>query len=428
MTLKNPDKDIQYKYMYLSKIMKGGYFEMKTRISIMIVLLAFYLGGCAADQGAYSSVDQGSAASADKTAVSADQETAVSADQEAAASTDQDTVVSGDQPAAVSENRESAEKKRKIIIDTDTGADDASAIILAACNDDIDLLGVTVLAGNVDLEQGAKNALMALELAGSDVGVYKGADENLTGQKIEAYSVYGKDGMGEADLIHPKRSVEEEDAISFILDSINKYPDEVEIVAIGPATNVAKAIERDPETMKKVKMIWSMGTAGRGPGNATPVAEFNVYSDAPAYRKMLDSGNNITIIGLDMCAEAEWTDQNFEELSKSGEAGKFVTDSFAKLREFYAMNGSPGAVMNCDGLAMTCVLYPDFVKETLQCHGSCLTDLGEAYSQVIFYLKGFTYDVAANDFKYNVTLVSEIDAGSFFEHYLQAVGSIAAGQ
>ena len=222
---------------------------------------------------------------------------------------------------------------RKIIIDTDTGADDSSALILAACTENVEILGVTVLVGNVELEQSAKNALMALETAGSDAKVYKGASVNTRGERLKAYSVFGADGMGDAGLIDPKGSPEEQDAVEVILETVSRYPGEVEIVAIGPATNLANAIERDPETMKKVKMIWMMGTTGLGPGNATPVAEFNVYADPDAYQTVLDSGISITIAGLDMCSgDAEWTDEQFDTLSKANDTGKFVATSFGKLR------------------------------------------------------------------------------------------------
>lgn len=315
--------------------------------------------------------------------------------------------------------------KRKLIIDTDTGADDASALILAACNDDIELLGVTVLVGNVDLEQGTKNALMALEMAGSDAPVYKGAAVNAEGITIEAYSVYGEDGMADAGLVHPSRTAEAGDAISFILDSVNKYPGEVELVALGPATNIAKAIETDPETMKKVKMIWSMGTSGLGPGNASPVAEFNVFSDPLAYKQMLDSGLDVTVVGLDVCdGPSKWTNEQFEKLSKAGEVGAFVTNSFAKLREYDALNGFADSSMNCDALTVACALYPDFVTDTISCHGTCITEPGETNSQVIFYQEGFIYNSAPNDYDYNVTLVTKVDSDSFFNRYLKAIKTI----
>ena len=314
-----------------------------------------------------------------------------------------------------------ASQHRSIIIDTDTGADDASAIILAARYPNVDIKGVTVLVGNVDLEQSTKNALMALEIAGSDAPVYKGADETYDGTKKTAFSVFGEDGMGDEGLINPERVSEDEDAVDFILDTVKNNPGEIEIVALGPATNIAKAIDKDPETMKKVKMIWSMGSAGLGSGNASPVAEFNVYADAPAYKVMVDSGVPITIVGLDMCdGEAQWTDENFVKLSKSGEIGEFVSRSFTKIREFYRGNGSEN-VMNCDSLAMMCVLCPGFVQDSIRTHASCICDEGETYAQVLFYKEGFTYDMAQNDFEYNVNLVSEVKKPSYFNYYYDVV-------
>lgn len=312
---------------------------------------------------------------------------------------------------------------RKVIIDTDTGADDASALILAAKTENIEILGVTVLVGNVDLEQSTKNALAALETAGCDAPVYKGSADTVDGTVKTAFSVFGTDGMGDADLIHPTGKAEDKDAIDFILETVKANPNEVEIIAIGPATNIAKAIKQDPDTMKKVKRIWSMGTAGLGPGNANPVAEFNTYNDPEAYKVMLDSGLPITVVGLDMCGgDAAWSGERFDKLNAANEIGHFVTASFEKIREFYKTNGSGDRVYNCDSLAMMCVVYDDFVTDTLSCHGSCITDKGETQGQVLFYQKGFTYDVAQNDFDYNVTLVSGVCGSDYFDLYLQAIG------
>lgn len=329
--------------------------------------------------------------------------------------------------ASDKENETQAKKEytlspvRKVIIDTDTGADDASALILAAKSENIDILGVTVLAGNVDLDQATKNALAALQIAGCDAPVYKGSAENYSGEEINAFSVFGTDGMGDANLIHPSGTAEEQDAIDFILDTVKADPNEVEVIALGPATNIAKAIEREPDTMKKVKRIWSMGTTGYGHGNASPVAEFNVYHDPYAYQVMLDSGVPITAVGLDMCGGAAWTRAQFEQLGSANEIGRFVADSFSKFIEFYAGNGAEDKINNCDALAMTCVVYDGFVTDTISCHGSCITDKGETCGQVILYREGFTYDVAENDYDYNVTLVSDICGEDFFDLYLQAI-------
>ena len=318
--------------------------------------------------------------------------------------------------------------QRRIIIDTDTGADDSSALILAASSPEIEIMGVTVLAGNVDLEQGTKNALAALELIGCDVPVYRGSRIRYDGTAIAPHSVFGKDGMGDMDLIHPERTAEEKDAIDFIIDTVRSCPGEIEIVMLGPATNIAMAIDKDPEAMKQVKRIWSMGTPGiYGPGNATPVSEFNVYLDAPAYRRVLDFGVPMTVIGLDICdGESKWTDDNFDKLVTFGSIGRFVADSFHEIRAFYRKNGSAGSVMNCDGTAMMCVVRPDFVTDSRQCHGSCITDPGQTYGQVIFYRKGFRYDLTSGDYDYNVTLVCDVNRGMCFIEYLFRVSRLIA--
>ena len=320
------------------------------------------------------------------------------------------------------ENEVHTGPKRKIIIDTDTGADDSAAIILAAKNEYVKIIGVTTMAGNVDSEQSALNALMALEIAGVDAPVYVGSEESFSGKKIEAYSVFGDDGMGDSNLIHPKKTPQEEDAVTFILDAVSKDPGEIEIVALGPATNIAKAIERDPETMKQVKKIWSLGTTGYGPGNASPVSEFNVYKDVEAYKKMVDFGIPVTIIGLDMCdGESMITGEQFDELANLNETGKFISTSFRKLRDFYVLNGSENSTMNCDSVAMMCVLHPRFITDQVKVHASCITEKGETYGEVIFYKEGFTYDVVENEFEYNVTLITGVKKDLFFEVFRKAI-------
>lgn len=312
--------------------------------------------------------------------------------------------------------------RRKVIIDSDTGADDASALILAAKQKNIEILGVTVLVGNVDLEQSTKNAIAALEVAGSNAPVYKGSADTINGVKKTAFSVFGNDGMGDAGLVNPKRQAANGDAVDFIINTVRNNPNEVELIALGPATNIAKAIQKAPEDMKKVKRIWSMGTAGLGPGNASPVAEFNVCADEEAYKIMLDSGLPITVIGLDMCGdEAKWTDEQFVQLESLNDIGKFTAKSFGKIRDFYKGNGSE-SVMNCDTLAMMCALYPDFVKSTVNTHASCITAEGEANAQVIFYKEGFTYDVVKNEFEqHNTVLVTDVNKAAYFNTYLNAI-------
>ncbi len=312
--------------------------------------------------------------------------------------------------------------QRHVIIDTDTGADDAAAIILAAMADNIDIKGITVLLGNVELEQAAMNALASLEIAGKEIPVYKGSASTYDGERKEAFSVFGMDGMGDADLIHPTARAEEADGIDFIIDTVRENPGEIEILALGPATDIALAYEKAPEVMKNVKMIWLMGTAGLGMGNASPVAEFNVYADAPAYEVLLSSGLPATILGLDMCdGDAMWGAEEFERLDDSGEVGQFITASFGKLREFYMGNGYGDYIMNCDPGLVMCLVYPDYIQDTVQCDATCITDDSAAYGQVIFYKDGFTYDAVDKDMDYHVTLITDVDDAGYFDRYYQTV-------
>ncbi len=311
---------------------------------------------------------------------------------------------------------------RRFIIDTDTAGDDAAALILAAKTPDIIIEGVTVVAGNVDLEQGTRNALMSLEIAGANIPVYKGADASLMARKFELYSVFGKDGMGDADLIHPKGKAQKKSAVDFILETVKKYPDEVEIITIGPVTNIALAIEKDPATMRRVKRIWSMGTAGFGPGNATPVAEFNVFKDAEAYKVMLDSGVPVTVIGLDLATAGTLIDaETLNAMKNSKSTEKFLAEACGKYLAFRRDLLHEPNVALFDAVAMAAALWDDFVLETETCHASCITAEGETHGQVIFYRQNITYDTMITFDNYNVEVVTKLKADDFVPRYRAAI-------
>ena len=309
-------------------------------------------------------------------------------------------------------------ENRRIIIDSDTGGDDALAILMAAKSPNITIEGVTVMQGNVTLEQAANNALMTLELAGCDSGVYLGATATLNGVERKTFSVFGWDGMGDKDLIHPSGKPSEQDAVDFILETVKKYPDEIEIMAIGPATNIARAILKDPETMSHVKHIWSMGTAGLGEGNATPVAEFNVFKDAEAYKVVLDSGINITIVGLDVCEteDAFFTGSQMAEMEKGNDVQKYVADAFSMLLEFRRYTRGADNVDICDAVLAAAVIWPDFIANSLDCKASCVTHDCESLGEVIFYRTDRVYDSLPEVGNPNVQLVTELNLNNYFEN------------
>ena len=309
-------------------------------------------------------------------------------------------------------------QRHKVIIDTDAGSDDAAALVLAATSEQLDILGVTVLYGNVPLEKAAKNALMTLELCDVEAPVYIGAKKPLKKELEEMISVHGKDGMGDQDLIHPKRSAEDGDAVDFILDTIKSDPGEVEIIAVGPLTNIALAVKKDPDTMKLCKRIWVMGTTGFGAGNATPVSEFNVYSDAEAYDTVLRAELPMTILGLDMCSikEVMITKNEMTKLAQGNEKGVFMSKAFTKLFAFEQENGMD--MMIPDPIAVACLIWPDIVLETKSCYGEVCTDNDSTYGQVILYEEGAVYEAMPQIGSYNLDVVTKIDTKLFKDYFM----------
>lgn len=285
----------------------------------------------------------------------------------------------------------SQENVRKIIIDSDTAGDDCMAIMMAAKSPSVKILGVTVAAGNVELEQGMNNALMTLEVAGVDVPVFPGAETALDGIEHPCFSVYGKDGMGDLDLIHPLRKPETKPAVDFIIETINQNPHEIELVCLGPVTNIAKVYKKSPGTLKKVKKIWIMGTAGFGQGNATPVAEFNTYKDAEALQILFDAEVPLTIIGLNVC-NVYFSVSQLDKFIKGTPAQSFTGKACTGLLQFNRQYNNLNALDLADQVAMSCVLWNDYVKSSVLCNATCIHDNSEAHGLAIFYQKGIAYD------------------------------------
>lgn len=313
-----------------------------------------------------------------------------------------------------------ADSVRKVIIDTDVGSDDAAALVLAASDGGLDILGVTVLYGNVPLDRAAANALMTLEVCGCHAPVYIGASRPLVRERKETISVHGEDGMGDQGLIHPLHRPEKGNAVDFILDSIRKNPEEVEIIALGPLTDLALAVRQDSETVKRIKRIWVMGTAGFGSGNASPVAEFNVYVDPDAYDEVLRAGLPMTIIGLDCMEEGTRIDpKDMDALARGNARGRFMHGAFTKLFAFYRSLGQNMGVP--DALAVAAAIWPEYVLETTPCYGAVCLGEGPAYGQVVLYRKGAVYEAMPKIGMYNLDVVSKIDSGLYKKNFMRAM-------
>lgn len=275
---------------------------------------------------------------------------------------------------------------RKIIIDTDCGSDDAVALMMALKSKDIHIEAITTVCGNVPLELATKNALMTIEIANAQKPpLFVGASKPLMRDLITAVNVHGKDGMGDSDLIHPSLTSKKEHAVDAILRSVECYPDEIEIVTIGPVTNIALAIMKDPLTMKKVKHIYSMGTAGFGRGNTTPVAEFNVYVDAEAFDIVLRSNISMTIIGFDVCLGDAALNKNDMEmlLASCKEEAVFAIQCNQSLLEYNLKRCGEHIIDLPDAVAMGVVLWAEIATDSVECFcKACIID-PSTYGQVI---------------------------------------------
>ena len=238
---------------------------------------------------------------------------------------------------------------RKIIIDTDPGQDDAVAILLAlASPEDIDLLGITAVAGNVPLDLTQKNARIVCELAGRpDVKVFAGCDAPMTRKLVTAEHVHGKTGLDGPQMDDPTMPLQDQHGVDFIIDTLREEPPgTVTLCPIGPLTNIATAFERAPDIVARVQEIVLMGGAYFEVGNITPTAEFNIYVDPEAAKIVFDAGVPLTVMPLDVTHKALTTKPRIDAFrsmhTKVGDMVAAWTDFFERFdMEKYGSEGAP---------------------------------------------------------------------------------------
>jgi purine nucleosidase len=188
----------------------------------------------------------------------------------------------------------------RLLIDTDTASDDAVALVMALRHPDVKVEAITVVAGNVPVDQGVQNALYTAELCGAAVPVYRGADRPLVQPFITAQDTHGTDGMGDIGLPVSGRVPATGHAVDVIIDTINRSPGQITLVTIGPLTNIALALRRDPSLAEKVPRCVVMGGVSDAVGNVNAVAEYNIWADPEAAQIVLASGLPITMVGWDI--------------------------------------------------------------------------------------------------------------------------------
>ena len=189
---------------------------------------------------------------------------------------------------------------RRFLIDTDTASDDAVALVMALRYPGVNVEAITIVAGNVPVDQGVQNALYTLELCQQDVPVYRGMPAPLSRPLETAQFVHGQDGMGDIGLPFSGRQPAGENAVDVIIETIHRFAGQLTLVTLGPLTNIASALRQDPDIAKEVMQCIIMGGTRQGHGNITPVGEYNFWADPEAAKIVFESGMSIKMVGWDI--------------------------------------------------------------------------------------------------------------------------------
>ncbi|MDY6784547.1 MAG: nucleoside hydrolase [Cyanobacteriota bacterium] len=325
------------------------------------------------------------------------------------------------------------------IIDTDGGVDDAIALVMALNCDREALEGrhrlaleaITVVAGNVDVHQAAHNVLRTIDIVDPKLRplVAKGCDKPLMRSPFNAVGIHGSDGLGElhrfknsdGSLRYPPISAEpsSEDAVEVLLKGARDYGDELIIVALGPLTNLATALERDRATLQKVGRIYIMGGAIKVPGNISAAAEFNFFVDPHAAQMVMESGIPLTLVGLDVTMKVPLFRRGVEDLARKfpSPVTQFVADCTEIYMAFHRDNeGFHGCYLH-DPLAVGAAMAPSLVAtqplwvvvetEGRFTSGMSLADLRDRSNE--------------SAFPPNVDVALSVDADRFFKLFYQLV-------
>ncbi len=253
---------------------------------------------------------------------------------------------------------------RRVVLDTDPGIDDALAILLALASPEVDLAALSVVHGNCTLAEAVTNALAVAELGGRpDLTVAAGCDRPLLRPPVTAHDTHGAAGLGYARLPQSAAQVVDEHAVDLLIREIMAAPGEVTLVAVGPLTNVALALRKEPRLARAVRECIFMGGAFRAEGNITPLAEFNVYADPHAAQIVLSSGMPLTIMPWDITRDVRLTLADVERLlARGGPIPRFIAEATRYYIEFHQREfGWAGCSIN-DPAALALAWWPDLAQ------------------------------------------------------------------
>lgn len=302
--------------------------------------------------------------------------------------------------------------KQKVVIDTDPGIDDAVAILLALSSKNLDVQALTTVAGNTDIEMATLNALKILDYASNnEIPVYKGNSRPLKKPIRFSHECHGSDGLGNSNLPLPSSKSQEIPADEYLIEKINQNPGEITILSIGPMTNIAKAIQKSPKSMRKTKEIISMG-GGINIGNMSPVAEFNYWTDPDAAEIVYSFDIPITMIGLNATSRAIFTPDDLRLISlmcnKSSRLISSIQDFY--LNYYWEYENVLGVIFHDSvAVAITC---NKSIGRSIFCNVQISTDgitRGECVADVL----------GAWNKKKNTQVVMDIDIGRYKDLFFE---------
>ena len=254
-------------------------------------------------------------------------------------------------------------KKIPVIMDVDTGIDDAVALILAMQSEKLDIKGVTVVAGNQTLDKTLYNTLSVVDYFGrKDIPVAKGCDRPLVREQYVDPATHGESGLGTAKLPHPSIQPHHLDAVTFLKETLENSDEKITLVPVGPLTNIALLLTCYPHIKEKIEKIVMMG-GGAFEGNMNAVEEFNIFVDPEAAKIVFDSGVDIVMCGLDITMKSYTTWDDIMRLKATDtKAGDFCAEAFGVYYNRYVSNSRlPGCAVH-DAVAVTYLLHPEWIK------------------------------------------------------------------
>ncbi|GHA16191.1 hypothetical protein GCM10007989_09030 [Devosia pacifica] len=300
---------------------------------------------------------------------------------------------------------------RKIIIDTDPGQDDAVAILLAlASPEDLNVLGIVAVAGNVGLAQNAENALKIVELSGrTDIPVYAGCARPMRRPLVTAEHVHGETGLNGPDLPSPTIALEDQHGVDFIIETLRQEePESVTLCTLGPLTNIAMALVKAPDIASRIAEIVMMGGAYFEVGNITPAAEFNIFVDPEAADIVMRCGAPLTLLPLDATHQVLTTRPRLDALAAIGNAAGAAVASMLEFSERFDLEKyqSQGAPLH-DPTVIAYLLQPEIFSGRL-----CNVEI-ELASELTRGMTVADYWHVTDRHK-NVTFMRSADAEAFY--------------